>query len=394
MLGSATFDLVLGMVFIFMMLSLVVSAVREAIEARLKARAKHLAHGLFELLGTAQLHKAFYEHPLIRALYDGSYDASIVNYTGHRFFSWISDLIRSIAGVTNMPSYIPARTFALTLVDLARNKTLSASAMAEAPAPPPRDGDLFAPAVTLIDQLRADLQSQAANSPVARALLAALAPIGNDVDKGMAAIQDWYDGAMDRVSGWFKRDSQHILFWLGIMVAVSLHVDSIYLVKFLAANADARKALTEAAVKAPAYTDMLNKIDALRTPGPFPGNAEASVSTGTVAADAATVARTDKLALVNDLAKADVKVSNAIQAVIDMHLPIGWNHTRWNDFIVFDMKTVWTVFGWILTAFAVSFGAPFWFDFLNKIMVVRSTVKPHEKSPEEASDDRQRGAVR
>jgi hypothetical protein len=34
-------------------------------------------------------------------------------------------------------------------------------------------------------------------------------------------------------------------------------------------------------------------------------------------------------------------------------------------------------------------GAPFWFDVLNKVMVIRSTVKPHEKSPEEASEDRQ-----
>jgi len=39
-------------------------------------------------------------------------------------------------------------------------------------------------------------------------------------------------------------------------------------------------------------------------------------------------------------------------------------------------------------------GAPFWFDLLNKMMVIRSTVKPHEKSPEEASEDRQRGGNR
>ena len=45
--------------------------------------------------------------------------------------------------------------------------------------------------------------------------------------------------------------------------------------------------------------------------------------------------------------------------------------------------------GWLFTAFALSFGAPFWFDVLNKIMVVRSTVKPHEKSREEGSEDRQ-----
>jgi hypothetical protein len=34
-------------------------------------------------------------------------------------------------------------------------------------------------------------------------------------------------------------------------------------------------------------------------------------------------------------------------------------------------------------------GAPFWFDVLNKFMVIRSTVKPYEKSPPEASEDRQ-----
>ena len=44
-------------------------------------------------------------------------------------------------------------------------------------------------------------------------------------------------------------------------------------------------------------------------------------------------------------------------------------------------------FGWLITAFAISLGAPFWFDTLNRIMVVRSTVKPHEKSREQESKD-------
>jgi hypothetical protein len=47
------------------------------------------------------------------------------------------------------------------------------------------------------------------------------------------------------------------------------------------------------------------------------------------------------------------------------------------------------ILGWIFTAFAATLGAPFWFDVLNQIMVIRSTVKPHEKSGEEASLDRQ-----
>ncbi len=44
---------------------------------------------------------------------------------------------------------------------------------------------------------------------------------------------------------------------------------------------------------------------------------------------------------------------------------------------------------WLLTALAATLGAPFWFDKLNKIMVIRSTVKPYEKSKPEAAEDRQ-----
>ena len=49
------------------------------------------------------------------------------------------------------------------------------------------------------------------------------------------------------------------------------------------------------------------------------------------------------------------------------------------------------VFGILITAFAIMLGAPFWFDLLNKFMVIRSTVKPTEKSPEEGSEDRAKG---
>jgi hypothetical protein len=43
--------------------------------------------------------------------------------------------------------------------------------------------------------------------------------------------------------------------------------------------------------------------------------------------------------------------------------------------------------GWLLTGMAISLGAPFWFDLLNKFMVVRSTIKPQEKSQTEPSKD-------
>lgn len=43
--------------------------------------------------------------------------------------------------------------------------------------------------------------------------------------------------------------------------------------------------------------------------------------------------------------------------------------------------------GWLITALAIALGAPFWFDTLNRVMVIRSTVKPDEKSKEQESKD-------
>ena len=43
--------------------------------------------------------------------------------------------------------------------------------------------------------------------------------------------------------------------------------------------------------------------------------------------------------------------------------------------------------GYLATAFAVMLGAPFWFDLLGKLMVVRSTVKPKQKSPDDPPVD-------
>ena len=73
-------------------------------------------------------------------------------------------------------------------------------------------------------------------------------------------------------------------------------------------------------------------------------------------------------------------IADQVSQVRSLGLPIGWQNTPF---------VWWAPLGWLLTAIGVSLGAPFWFDLLNKFMVVRSTVKPQEKSQEEGSKDKQ-----
>src|SRR5262245_53933705 len=109
MFGSVILDVAIGLVFVYLLLSFMSSAIAEGLEAFLKKRASDLWRGMRELLGDPNgtgLVKKVYDHPLISGLFQGDY----------------------VAGKTkNLPSYIQSRIFALTLLDVALPK----------PAPPP-----------------------------------------------------------------------------------------------------------------------------------------------------------------------------------------------------------------------------------------------------------------
>ncbi len=77
-------------------------------------------------------------------------------------------------------------------------------------------------------------------------------------------------------------------------------------------------------------------------------------------------------------------------------LPIGWSEATvqrigamfpqrggWQGWLLSFLALLTLAFGYLATAFAVTLGAPFWFDLLGRLMVVRSTVKPDQKSPDD-----------
>src|SRR3954464_6400533 len=77
MFGSNVLEIALGLGVLFLLLSLMATAIREAIESVLKTRAVYLERGIREMLGDRDgigIAKQLYEHPLISSLFRGDFD--------------------------------------------------------------------------------------------------------------------------------------------------------------------------------------------------------------------------------------------------------------------------------------------------------------------------------
>jgi hypothetical protein len=84
-----------------------------------------------------------------------------------------------------------------------------------------------------------------ANTQELIATLHAVAP-GN-IDDLRKNVEDWYNDAMDRVSGWYKRETQGILLILGLILAIAFNADSLMLARAFWADPNLRAGVVAAA---------------------------------------------------------------------------------------------------------------------------------------------------
>src|SRR3954470_15859031 len=99
MFGSAILEVAIGIIFLYLLVSIVCSAVREGIEGWFKSRAAYLEYGIRELLHDRQgqdLASHFFNHPLIFGLFSDEYKP------GRPYKPGI------LASGSNLPSYIPS----------------------------------------------------------------------------------------------------------------------------------------------------------------------------------------------------------------------------------------------------------------------------------------------
>jgi hypothetical protein len=289
MFDSTVLDVVVGLAFTFLTLSLAVSAIVEAIASIINWRSRTLLQGIKDLLNDPALGGlalAIYNHALIDPCDRGT--------------------AQGRQDLKHLPAYIVPRQFADALIDL----TKVAATAKESP-----------------DKLKLTIDANVRDEQINGLLKGIVDRTAGDLTKIRDEIAEWFDNAMDRVGGVYKRKTQLLSFVVALGLTVIFNVSALKVGK--------------AFWKRPMI--------------------------------ARTIAPQPNLAAVQ-----------AFEQFIDLDIPIGWTQADFKK--LRSSFGVQIVLGWLITAVATLFGAPFWFDTLQQIIRLKGTgPSPEEKTYKSAA---------
>jgi hypothetical protein len=279
----------LGLAAVYAMLSLMTSHLNELVASWTAARARKLEEALRSLVGDSGA-KGVLEHPLVQAL-----------------------------AFTNIgkPSYIPGATFARAFVEHAASLR-----QAVIKAAPSTWGELL----------------ESLPGPVRQRVEPVIDHANASLDEVRTHLEAWFDDAMDRASGGYKRYTQRILLLLGLAVAAATNADTIAIASGV-----------WTAVPARAVTELVAQKEVERCKR--------------------TEGKVDCPGLLDDLAHVE-------------SMPLGWSLRERKATVASPEAFVLKVIGILLTGFAVSLGAPFWFELLRRLAPLAATgPKPERRKP-------------
>ena len=206
-------------------------------------------------------------------------------------------------------------------------------------------------------------------------LLTALLSQNPTMEQLRAEIDKIYNSAMERLIGWYKRKAKIMSFVFGLIICAGLNVDMITITKNLWNNKDKAEQIASFAAAAGKYFERNDSSQVVLKSGSetlASIGVENKALTGSKIGNA--VANMDTTG--GNTSKTQLVRSYSILANLD--IPIGWSKDNYpvnSDNCIMNF-TLWLlkILGIFLTSAAVSLGAPFWFDILNKISPLKQAA--------------------
>lgn len=403
MTGSVAVDIAIGLIFVFLLYSLLASIVQEIIATLLGLRARNLKHAIRRMLQDdnvnnntkagrvstsikKKLHlndfdkgdtllKAFYEQPMIKYLASG------------KFFS--------------KPSYIGGSDFSEALMKILKNHESDLKELDK------RIEEAIVKSELIDEETRTHLKALWDNAE-------------NDINKFKASLEGWFNNTMERAAGWYKRSTQFTLLIIGFVMATVFHVNTLEIVNILSNDQSVRKEMVQLAVSSTDSDEFKNTLENLKN--------QTNKGTDSLNLDGIQT-RVDSLFGVYASLKLEAEKANNVmgynvpdslgivgskldsteiamkakelppnQKIIGGYVvnfpsiflanktasfyeitehkkskkdknPKYYADLKWFSFFFHNF------WGYLITALAISLGAPFWFDLLSKIVKVRSSLQ-------------------
>lgn len=365
MSGSTALDIVIGLIFIYLLYSLLATILQEILSTWFNFRAKMLERAIYKMLedsdkfssrlkGLQYLFKIggkdasnnsassiFYKHPLIKFLGEGD---------------------------RKKPAYITRETFSKILLDLLKGDGVKPGDETRTLVQESLDNNTIK---WLKDSASIDVETLSYIKSI-------WADSQGDIEKFKLLLENWFDETMDRATGWYKKHVQIVLFFIGFAIAILFNVDTLKIVDKLETYPKLREQIVQQAdafVKAHPDLDKELKLEQAANEQMVEDIKDSSIdkkdSLNKLNADSREEyeklkARSDSLFNnANELVQGDIAKADNL-----LGIGLGSYDCAWNNFKCFFKSLV----GWLLTAIAISLGAPFWFDILNKLMKLRSSI--------------------
>jgi len=379
MLNSVVLNIVIDLIFIYLLYSLLVTTIQEIIATRFGFRAKILQRAVFRMLEDEEKFASRFKSILY--LFKRSGNGGAKHSTTAAFYEHPLIMFLGEGGKRGKPSYINNETFSKVIVDLLRGKDV-------------KPGDNIQPLIQkALDEKKTNWEDARINDQTLSYLRSIWADSGGDTKLFRKYLERWFDETMDRASGWYKKHTQVILFFVGFLLAVVFNVDTLKIVDKLEKDPKLREQLVQQAdafVKANPDLDKTiymqkEKIESVRLQMANRNLSEAGLDS------LQKIKFEDSLDLAHSKImkeKSDSLVQSAVSLVrtdlrdVQHSLGLEWGTYQCNSTpLICILKSL---LGWLITATALSLGAPFWFDLLNKMMKLRGAVA----TP--TSDDREK----
>lgn len=180
-------DVALGLILLYLILSVIASALMEAGGYLLQSRARTLKTFITEVLAPDRQQPnspvdKFYAHPLVKS------------------YAW------TLQGIERPPDYVAPANFVSAILDLVWSDH-------------PLDADLKA--------WEEKIKTTPMSDTLRKMLLTALEQTEGKFENFRTGIETWFNGAMDQVSRAYKRNVQVVLFAIGLVLALGLNIDTI-----------------------------------------------------------------------------------------------------------------------------------------------------------------------